>query len=1313
MAFLNQYDKYGFDKSGYNRAGFDRMGYNREGFDRQGFNKQGFNKDGINKLTGRDIDGYDAHGYDEAGYDRAGFDKEGYSRDGFNKDGYDRAGYNLEGYNEDGLDRDGFNKSGFDVQGYDRNGYNTVGYNRDGFNRAGFDRNGYDKSGFNKNGFNREGYDKAGFNKNGIDKDGYNREGFNSDGYNRDGRDICGFNKDGVDEKGYSVSGWTSNGFNILGYGKDGFNSEGYSIDGYKRDQFDSDGYHLLTGFNLQGYDREGFNINDIDANGYTRDGFNSITGYNRLGYDQNGYNKEGYNAEGFDSEGYDKTGFDKAGYNRAGYNRNGFNRDGFNQAGYDERGYNADGYNEYGEYDPEKEKIERNLLLNGSNDEDEKKERDYLTRCIQQVRIEKDSEFRERKARDYPSKTLYRYHDCELQETITVQPDTSQLERNIYGRYADRLNCPYVAEIRYAGISGLYFGREKINGYVTVWTDPRAKYWYTYQAYIGDENVDLSLVRNFVIKGGKLIDFTDEYNKEDTFATIDELKLRANRIADERLRKIIELNRESKQTHDIIASIQKNQYEIIASEPTQSIVVNGCAGSGKSMILMHRIRYIKNNNDVDLNDCIVVSPTNILQQETKQLSNILQVSETHQYTAGQFYLRCFETYFNRGNFFFEHLTVDETNLVDATHYQEEYLKELVDRLGRLCKPGKEKEEYQKYEAQKLNILLNKYLSTLQIGRAEFFKSILKYREARKEVCQYDRQTLEQFIENCRKKTASLEQKQTAVAFFDCLIENDVFANDAVNRIRSDKDVEQAVFYTCNSLERLDIDRWNYAIQKEKGKLHTVKDYIMAMQIYLTEPLDLVRMRKVIQELTRLSETDAIKCRDFMQKEVERLYSISYKTLAVNNAIKKKYCGEKNSERLPDSAFDLLGELYQKFADSLEQNDYELFAFFDLCDIALKRLESLSQDKKEKNGNSYLFYKALHIVGISEETSMVSVEQMFELLFLVNSRLNALDKKAKNLYIDEFQDFSPVELQLIGKIYPAATFDMFGDLNQCINDKGIRKIEDIPSIKEWKHYQINENYRNAKEITEYVNHITNLKMRPVGLAGVQKCVNEFTHLKIEQDDRIAIIVENESTVENAVRVAYDSAEINFYSESKQIQREKYNVISLNEVKGLEFEKVIVVKSSMDMNQFYVACTRAISELYVLAEVKGGSFAETSCMSNSTHVPEIALFDELTKLDIMKVPLDLRDGARKICVKNNDAQKENFFLVPFEGKLKTYTRNVMVAGFIPQTLNERAKVISVTVDEQSHIIYITNSAFKKYKEGLTMSEYIELRNSSSE
>ena len=1313
MAFLNQYDKYGFDRNGYNRAGFDRMGYNREGFDRQGFNKQGFNKDGINKLTGRDIDGYDAHGYDEAGYNRAGFDKEGYSRDGYDKDGYDRAGYNVEGFNKTGFDRNGFNKSGFNIQGYDRDGYNAVGYNRDGFNRAGFDRNGYDKSGFNKDGFNREGYDKAGFDKNGIDKDGYDREGFDSDGYNRNGRDICGFDKDGVDEKGYSVSGWTSDGFNILGYRRDGFNSEGYSIDGYKRDQFDSDGYHLLTGFNLQGYDREGFNINDIDANGYTRDGYNSITGYNRLGYDQDGYNKDGYNAEGFDSEGYDKTGFNKLGYNRAGYNRSGFNREGFNPEGYDERGYNADGYNKFGEYDPEKEKIERNLLLNGSNDEEEKKERDYLARCIRQVRAEKDSEFRKRKALDCPPKTLRFYKDCEVQREVIVQPDTSQLERNIYGRYADRLNCPYVAEIRYAGISGLYFGREKINGYVTIWTDPRAKYWYTYQAYIGDKDVNLSLVRNFAIKGGKLIDFTDDYNKEDASATIDELKLRANRIADERLRKIIELNRENKQTHDIIASIQRNQYEIIASEPTQSIVVNGCAGSGKSMILMHRIQYIKNNNDVNLSDCIVISPTNILQQETKRLSNILQVSETHQYTAGQFYLSCFEAYFNRGNFFFEHLNIDETNLVDATHYKEEYLKELVDSLGRLCKPGKEKEEYQERETQKLDAFLNEYLSALQIGRAEFFESILKYREARKEVCQYDRETIEQFIENCHKNTSSLEQKQTAIAFFDCLIENGVFANNAVNRIRSDNDVEQAVFYTRNSLERLDIDRWKYAVQKEKDKLHTIKDYIMAMQIYLTEPLDLVRIRKVIRELTRLSTDDAIKCRDFMQKEVEHLYSISYKALALDDAIKKKYYGEKSSENLPDSTFDLLGELYQKFADSLAQNGYELFGFFDLCDIALKRLESLSQDKKEKNGNSYLFYKALHTVGIPEGIRIINVEQMFELLFLVNSRLSALDKKEKNLYIDEFQDFSPNELQLMSKIYPAATFDLFGDPNQCINGKGIRKAEDIPSIKEWKHYQISENYRNAREITEYVNRITNLKMWPVGLTGVQKNVNDFPQLKIEQDDRIAIIVENEATVSDTIRTAYNPEEVNFYSQSQQIQRGKYNIIALDKVKGLEFEKVVVVKGNMDMNQFYVACTRAISELYVLAEVKGDSFTEKNSVGNPAHLQELVLSTELEKLDIMKVPLDLRDGAKRICVKNNDSQKENFLLVPFEGKLKTYTRNVMVAGFIPQTLNEKSKVISVAVDEQAHIIYITNSAFKKYKEGLTMSDYIELRNSSSD
>ena len=39
-----------------------------------------------------------------------------------------------------------------------------------------------------------------------------------------------------------------------------------------------------------------------------------------------------------------------------------------------------------------------------------------------------------------------------------------------------------------------------------------------------------------------------------------------------------------------------------------------------------------------------------------------------------------------------------------------------------------------------------------------------------------------------------------------------------------------------------------------------------------------------------------------------------------------------------------------------------------------------------------------------------------------------------------------------------------------------------------------------------------------------------------------------------------------------------HIISINDVKGLEFEKVIVLSSGMTRNEKYVAATRALTEL---------------------------------------------------------------------------------------------------------------------------------------
>lgn len=125
---------------------------------------------------------------------------------------------------------------------------------------------------------------------------------------------------------------------------------------------------------------------------------------------------------------------------------------------------------------------------------------------------------------------------------------------------------------------------------------------------------------------------------------------------------------------------------------------------------------------------------------------------------------------------------------------------------------------------------------------------------------------------------------------------------------------------------------------------------------------------------------------------------------------------------------------------------------------------------------------------------------------------------------------------------------------------------------------INENNRNARQITEFVKNELDIKMLAVGLNGVFKKVSIIPNLKMESDDRVAIIVKD---ISEKIKVKLQRFVVNYFDSNSEIQRGIYNVLTIAQAKGLEFEKVVVVKENMTRNEFYVACTRAIQELYVL------------------------------------------------------------------------------------------------------------------------------------
>lgn len=91
--------------------------------------------------------------------------------------------------------------------------------------------------------------------------------------------------------------------------------------------------------------------------------------------------------------------------------------------------------------------------------------------------------------------------------------------------------------------------------------------------------DIDLMLKRTYEIEDGKLLDYFDS-------------EVVAN---DDLLTKYLAKNKQAVLS-EIVATIQKEQNEIIRKSPYHNIIVQGVAGSGKTTVAMHRISFILYN---------------------------------------------------------------------------------------------------------------------------------------------------------------------------------------------------------------------------------------------------------------------------------------------------------------------------------------------------------------------------------------------------------------------------------------------------------------------------------------------------------------------------------------------------------------------------------------------------------------------------------------------------------------------------------------------------------------------------------------------
>lgn len=160
--------------------------------------------------------------------------------------------------------------------------------------------------------------------------------------------------------------------------------------------------------------------------------------------------------------------------------------------------------------------------------------------------------------------------------------------------------------------------------------------------------------------------------------------------ITDPFLRKVLSDKRRQHQATNIIFSIQKEQRRIMYESVSQNLIVQGCAGSGKTMILMHRISILlSQKNDWQANNILILTPNDEFAQSLQYLSAELEITKVPRKSIDTFYREAIKAYLPNHQiaYFF-----DEQKKYSNKALQELYSKQALERTA-----NREKEIIQGY----------------------------------------------------------------------------------------------------------------------------------------------------------------------------------------------------------------------------------------------------------------------------------------------------------------------------------------------------------------------------------------------------------------------------------------------------------------------------------------------------------------------------------------------------------------------------------------------------------------------------------------
>ena len=682
---------------------------------------------------------------------------------------------------------------------------------------------------------------------------------------------------------------------------------------------------------------------------------------------------------------------------------------------------------------------------------------------------------------------------------------------------YEEAIKTPYFARVDFTEKLGtleeIYIGKQGISSskdgeeIVVDWRAPVADLYYSgtggeayYKAPSGIIEGELSLKRRFLYKDEEIERIFDEGINE-LFISEEE----GVDLVDEFLKINLEESK-GKKLKEVVATIQKEQNDIIRWPKNLPIIVQGSAGSGKTTIALHRLAYLlyRYRESMEGKDILVLAPNRIFLDYISEILPSLGSKDVAQTT-------------------FQDLVIKLLKLKGKIRSKDDKLKDIIET---------------------------------------------------------EDETLRKFMVNSSKVKGNL--------IFKTIIDRYIALLDSSSLDIDDITIGGYTLFSKREITRLYLkDLKVYPINKRKDE---IKRYL---NLKLKEKIEILLLNVDKEWDLKIKEVKSnLEDSDERRIELRSLYDER----------------DRIKSHIKQDSKKIMNEYFKSWRGITSKDIYlNMFKDETVFDIAVDNripFQLLEYMKGEVVDN---FEK-----GIIDEDDLAALLYIYILLEGIDEK-----SKFKHIVVDEAQDYSPLQIEVITSLTRGNSLTLVGDLAQGIYYyKGIKNWSDVTEKifnGNATYISLTQSYRSTVEIIDFAQtalEAQNLGITPAkpvlrhgGKPIIKKSSDKKESAKIIED----IIQEIESKGKISIGIITRTLEEGKILEKniKKYCNRKIQLIKGNEkdspediviipsylTKGLEFDGTIIYNplesnyndNLLNQRLIYVALTRALHYQYVVAE----------------------------------------------------------------------------------------------------------------------------------